>query len=94
MREIAAGAALKAQDHRIFKLEDIAVGSWIEFVAGEQRWRINYVSDAAFNFNGCAAYDVVSHYVKPRAMRCMFRNSGGCCTASTLRGSHLRGHDG
>lgn len=36
VREIAAGAALKPQKHRLFKLEDIAMGSWIRHVAKER----------------------------------------------------------
>lgn len=91
MREIAAGAAMKTNNHKIFKLEDIAVGSWIEFVAKEKKWDITYVMDNGFNYNGCSAYDVVSHYVKPKGMRCSFKNDGACCTASSLARSHLRG---
>lgn len=89
--EVAAGAALKPQNHRIFKLEDVAVGSWIDFVAKENRWDIQYVFDAAFNYNGCNANDAVSHYIKPRNMRCMFKNKGMCCTASSLSRLHMRG---
>ena len=38
--EIAAGAALKPQAHRLFKLEDIAMGSWIDFIQQERGLRV------------------------------------------------------
>ena len=41
VREIAAGAALKPQRHRLFKLEDIAMGSWVEFVGRERRVKVH-----------------------------------------------------
>lgn len=91
VQEIAAGAALKAQDHQMFKLEDIAVGSWVEWVGKDRMWDIHYVADQAFNYNGCNGQDAVSHYIKPRGMRCMFKNGGACCKASSLSQPHLRG---
>lgn len=36
VREVAAGAALMPQGHNLFKLEDIAMGSWIEFIQQER----------------------------------------------------------
>lgn len=91
VREIAAGAALKPQKHQVFKLEDIAVGSWIEFVGAERGWEINYVPDPAFNYMGCNGQDAVSHYIKPQNMRCMFKSEGACCSAASLNQQHLRG---
>lgn len=41
MHEIASGAALKPQRHRLFKLEDIAMGSWVEFVGKERRVKVH-----------------------------------------------------
>lgn len=41
VREIAAGAALKPQRHRLFKLEDIAMGSWVEHVGRERRVKVH-----------------------------------------------------
>jgi hypothetical protein len=41
VHEIAAGAALKPQRHRLFKLEDIAMGSWVEFVGRERRVKVH-----------------------------------------------------
>lgn len=41
--EAAAGAAAKANGGRMFKLEDIAVGSWVAYIARERGWRVRYV---------------------------------------------------
>ena len=89
--EIAAGAALKSSDHSLFKLEDISVGAWVEFVGMEKNWVINYEHDSAFNYNGCEPYDIVSHYIKPRAMLCMSKKQGNCCSKRTLNQPHIRG---
>ncbi len=79
VREIAGGAALAASNHSLFRLEDIALGAWVAYVAAERRWEIKYASDRRFNYNGCAPGDIVSHYVRPAAARCMFAAGGRCC---------------
>jgi hypothetical protein len=80
VREVAAGAALKTNNHRIFKLEDISMGSWIEYVAKEKGWGIQYVSYNGFDYSGCNPHDVVSHYIRPAQARCIFsHNSRSCC---------------
>ena len=79
VREVAAGAALAAGNHSLFRLEDVAVGSWVAYVAAGRGWQVRYASDTRFNYNGCAARDIVSHYVKPAAARCMFAAGGRCC---------------
>ena len=85
VREVAAGAALKASNHRIFKLEDIAMGSWVEYVAKERGWGVQYMSHAGFNYVGCSTADVVSHYVRPAQARCMFKHEGrSCCKNAQL----------
>ena len=91
VREVAAGAALKAMNHRIFKLEDIAMGSWVEYVAKERGWGVQYMSHAGFNFVGCSTADVVSHYVRPAQARCMFKHEGrSCCKNAQLEVQPLR----
>ena len=40
MQEIAAGAALKPHNHSLFKLEDIAMGSWIEHIQQERNIKV------------------------------------------------------
>lgn len=49
--EIAAGAALMPQAHRLFKLEDIAMGSWIEFIQQERGIKVRILR---LNFRGLA----------------------------------------
>lgn len=91
VREVAAGAALKASNHRIFKLEDIAMGSWVEYIAKERGWGVQYMSHAGFNFVGCSTADVVSHYVRPAQARCMFkRQERGCCKNEQLEAQPVR----
>lgn len=36
VQEIASGAALKPQRHQLFRLEDIAMASWIDHIAKER----------------------------------------------------------
>ena len=91
VREVAAGAALKASNHRIFKLEDIAMGSWVEYVARERGWGVQYMSHTGFNFAGCNTADVVSHYVRPAQAQCMFKHEGrSCCKNAQLEVQPLR----
>lgn len=90
VREIAAGAALQACNHTIFKLEDVAMGSWIEYIGQQNKWSVNYDADTAFNFHGCQNEDIVSHYIKPEFARCMFANKDvRCCS----RAEASRGYD-
>ena len=90
-REIAAGAGLPAGDQRLFKLEDIAVASWVESVGKIKSWQIRYDHDPRFNYMGCGNDDLVSHYVKPRNMLCMHSRGGECCTTRSLIEPHVRG---
>ena len=91
VREVAAGAAVKASNHRTFKLEDIAMGSWVEYVARERGWGVQYMSHTGFNFAGCNTADVVSHYVRPAQAQCMFRHEGrSCCKNAQLEVQPLR----
>ena len=46
VREIAAGAALKPHNHSLFKLEDIAMGSWIEHIQQERNIRVRILRRA------------------------------------------------
>lgn len=90
VREVAAGAALKTNNHRIFKLEDIAMGSWVEYTAKEKGWGVKYMSYGGFNYIGCSEGDVVSHYIKPAQARCIFSHkSRSCCLRRRLFAFHL-----
>ena len=46
VQEIAAGAALKPHNHALFKLEDIAMGSWIEHIQQERNIRVRIAQPA------------------------------------------------
>ncbi|KDD74093.1 hypothetical protein H632_c1578p1, partial [Helicosporidium sp. ATCC 50920] len=89
-REVAAGAALMAsrpeRDRRLFPLEDVAVGSWVEWVARDRGWVVHALSDARFDFAGCRSLDVVSHYVAAEAQACLW-TSGGDCRKCRVRGN-------
>lgn len=85
VREVASGAALKTNNHRIFKLEDVAMGSWIEYIAKEKGWAVQYVSHTGFNFMGCNPTDVVSHYIKPDQARCIHEHEDKTCCSQMGR---------
>lgn len=79
VNEIAAGAAMKIQNHTLFRLEDISMGAWVEFVSKEKGWYVQRVKDRHFNFNGCSSNDLVSHYIQAQQMYCMYKHDGQCC---------------
>ena len=84
VHEIAAGAAMKIQNHTLFRLEDISMGAWVEYVSKEKGWYVQLVKDKRFNFNGCLGTDLVSHYIQAQQMRCMYENNGKCCIGGKL----------
>lgn len=79
VNEIAAGAAMKIQNHTLFRLEDISMGAWVDFVSKDRGWFVQRVKDKRFNFNGCFGSDLVSHYIQAEQMHCMYDNNGQCC---------------
>lgn len=78
-REIAAGVPYRLRPDRLFKLEDISFGSWVEFVAQDRGWDIQLVVSKRFNYGGCTAHDAVSHYIDAERQRCMWKRRGRCC---------------
>lgn len=78
-RAIAAGTAFVLRPHRLFKLEDVSMGSWVEAVAKEHQLSVTIVHSGRFNFWGCSPNDVVSHYISPVKQRCMHQRHGRCC---------------
>lgn len=78
-RILATGAVPKCSPGPLFKLEDIAVGSWLTCVEMEHNITINLASDSHFNLGSCAEGDMLSHYISPSQMRCMFAQAGKCC---------------
>ena len=93
VRQIAAGGALLALGHRIFKLEDVAVGAWVEWVANSKGWTVAYAGDVRFNFHGCQTNDIVSHYIGPEQTRCMHAASSPVCCPKRAR-THSRAGGG
>ncbi|KFM27800.1 Beta-1,3-galactosyltransferase 15 [Auxenochlorella protothecoides] len=71
----------------LFKLEDVAVGEWVERVAADEGGVINYERDERFNFNGCRVHDLVSHYISPAGQRCLWDHLGNCMRCL---GAHMR----
>ena len=84
VNEIAAGAAMKIQNHTLFRLEDISMGAWVDFVGKDKGWYVQLVKEKRFNFNGCLGNDLVSHYIQAQQMRCMYQNNGKCCVDGQL----------
>eukprot|EP00884_Botryococcus_braunii_P001415 jgi/Botrbrau1/11274/Bobra.0038s0042.1 len=90
-RQVAAGGALQVDGGRLFKLEDVAVGSWLDHVARSRGTALNLVHDPRFNYlSGCHARDVVSHYISAEEMRCMHSRGGQCCK-TTAGGQIVQG---
>lgn len=79
VRGIAAGVPFVLRPDRLFKLEDVSMGSWVEAVVREHQLTPNIVHSGRFNFWGCSPSDVVSHYISPAKQRCMHQRQGRCC---------------
>lgn len=80
---------MKIQNHTLFRLEDISMGAWVEFVSKDRGWYVQRIKDKRFNFNGCFTSDLVSHYIQAEQMRCMFDNDGQCCIDGKVVPSQL-----
>jgi beta-1,3-galactosyltransferase len=79
VRLLATGAVSKCAPGPLFKLEDVAVGSWLTCLEKEQNISIHLATGGRFNIASCAAGDLLSHYVSPSQMRCMIAQEGNCC---------------
>lgn len=77
-RRLATGAVIICMPGTLFKLEDVAAGSWLSCLQKESNLNITLVS-AAINILGCSDQDIVSHYITPIKLQCMFRQGGKCC---------------
>lgn len=78
-KQIATGVPYKLLPDRLFKLEDISMGSWVEFVGKDLGWDIKLVGSTRFNYGGCTPHDVVSHYINAERQLCMWKKGGRCC---------------
>ncbi|KAJ3679671.1 hypothetical protein LUZ60_017682 [Juncus effusus] len=56
---------------KIFKLEDVAMGIWIDKMKKEGL-DVKYVKDDKINVEGCNENYVVAHYQEPRGMLCLW----------------------
>ncbi|KAK6146259.1 hypothetical protein DH2020_020128 [Rehmannia glutinosa] len=59
------------KDLMLFKLEDVAVGIWINQYE-KNGHKIEYVNDDRFNNAGCESDYVLAHYQNPRMMLCLW----------------------
>ncbi|XP_047960173.1 hydroxyproline O-galactosyltransferase GALT3 [Salvia hispanica] len=66
-------AGHRARDLMLFKLEDVAVGIWIQQYESKGQ-KIEYVNDDRFNNEGCEADYILAHYQNPRMMLCLWDN--------------------
>ncbi|XP_064958574.1 beta-1,3-galactosyltransferase GALT1-like isoform X2 [Musa acuminata AAA Group] len=68
---------------KMFKLEDVAMGIWIEEMKNKGM-DINYKNENRINIDGCKAGYVVAHYQEPREMLCLWQklretHEPSCC---------------
>lgn len=56
---------------QLFKLEDVAVGIWIEQYKN-QGHKVEYVSDDRFYNSGCESNYILAHYQNPRKVLCLW----------------------
>ncbi|KAJ4843891.1 hypothetical protein Tsubulata_025941 [Turnera subulata] len=73
----------QGRDLKLFKLEDVAMGIWIEQFrnSGQQ---VNYISDDRFYNAGCEAEYILAHYQSPRLVLCLWEklqkdHQPSCC---------------
>ncbi|KAL0397383.1 UNVERIFIED_CONTAM: Hydroxyproline O-galactosyltransferase GALT3 [Sesamum calycinum] len=59
------------EDLMLFKLEDVALGIWIEQFEKKGQ-KIEYVHDDRFNNAGCESDYILAHYQNPRMMLCLW----------------------
>ncbi|KAG6552310.1 hypothetical protein Mapa_006163 [Marchantia paleacea] len=61
------------EELKLFKLEDVAMGIWIDEYHRTQRHAIEYVDDDKFVSGGCAEDYIIAHYQNPRQMLCLWQ---------------------
>ncbi|KAI5059483.1 hypothetical protein GOP47_0025802 [Adiantum capillus-veneris] len=61
----------KDRSLKLFKLEDVSMGIWIEEYKKKDR-EVNYVNDNNFNNAGCNDGYVIAHYQNPKHMTCLW----------------------
>lgn len=68
---------------QLFKLEDVAVGIWIDQYKKSGQ-HVNYINDDRFHNAGCESDYILAHYQGPRLQLCLWdklREGNGptCC---------------
>lgn len=61
------------RDLQFFKLEDVAVGIWVEQFKKQGR-KVQYISDEKFYNAGCETNYTLAHYQNPRMVLCLWEN--------------------
>ncbi|KAL5541458.1 hypothetical protein UlMin_009168 [Ulmus minor] len=59
------------RDLKLFKLEDVAMGIWIEQFKNSTR-EVNYINDERFFNAGCESNYILAHYQSPRLVLCLW----------------------
>ncbi|KAJ8619317.1 hypothetical protein MRB53_027846 [Persea americana] len=69
-------------DLKLFKLEDVAMGIWIEQYK-KSGHEVHYITDDRFHNAGCEPNYILAHYQGPRLMLCLWdnlqRHEPNCC---------------
>ncbi|KAK9934042.1 hypothetical protein M0R45_021205 [Rubus argutus] len=71
------------RDLKLFKLEDVAMGIWIEQFKNRGQ-EVNYVTDERFYNAGCEPNYILAHYQSPRLVLCLWEklqkeHQPNCC---------------
>lgn len=71
------------RDFKLFKLEDVAMGIWIEELK-KRGQEVHYVSDERFHNAGCESNYILAHYQSPRLVLCLWEklqkeHQPNCC---------------
>ncbi|KAH7842010.1 hypothetical protein Vadar_000456 [Vaccinium darrowii] len=61
----------RKRDLQLFKLEDVAVGIWIEEFK-KHGHKVQYISDERFHNAGCESNYILAHYQNPRKVLCLW----------------------
>lgn len=80
VKEIASGAAAAASPNGMFKLEDIAMGSWVDHISRQKGIQANLLRSTRFNYIGCQCGDLISHYFTAAMTYCTFSETDCCCS--------------
>lgn len=59
------------RDLMLFKLEDVALGIWVEQFKRDDH-KVEYISDDRFNIAGCESNYILAHYQSPRNILCLW----------------------